>query len=56
MIYNNPEYGAKNIYTCPMCHRTFESGNMACAVMHYGVGCCHYGDKDITESKQVEAK
>lgn len=45
MIYNNPLPGQREVYTCPLCHGVFIRGNVVCAVMHYGQGCCHYGDE-----------
>lgn len=47
MIYNNPPYEEEIQFTCSECGKTFIQGNMQCLVMHYGKGCCHYGDKEV---------
>ena len=45
MLYNNPI--GDIIFTCSNCGKVFKQGNMLCAVMHYGHGCCHYGDTEV---------
>lgn len=38
---------------CPKCQGWFRLSNtvpglqLACAVMHYGDGCCHHGDTEV---------
>lgn len=56
MIYNNPFPGQEIVYTCSNCGGTFRQGNMACLMMHYGSGCCHYGEKPVvvTEAPKQE--
>lgn len=54
IIYNNPYPGLKRTETCPQCHKTFEISGLVCAVVHYGNGCCHYGDKEIITAQPEE--
>jgi len=32
---------------CLYCGRWWKPGNAACAVLHLGKGCCHYGDIEV---------
>jgi hypothetical protein len=54
MIYNNSF--EPTTYTCPNCHGIFKLGNIICAVLHYGTGCCHYGDESIVKSEEKQMK
>lgn len=47
MIYNNPFPNENITYTCTNCGGTYIPGNLRCLVIHYGKGCCHYGDKQV---------
>ncbi len=38
--------GQDFVFKCHRCNRWFKQGIWACAVMHYGNGCCHYGDTE----------
>ena len=40
------------VVQCPRCRKWWKPGNVSCAVLHRGDGCCHYGD---TESRSHEA-
>lgn len=56
MIYDNPYPGQELTYTCPRCGGTFKQGNTRCLVMHYGSGCCHYGDTPVFGRAMSEAE
>lgn len=32
---------------CPGCGRWWKPGNVSCAVLHLGRGCCHAGDTEV---------
>lgn len=40
-------YDEPSAVQCPECGRWWKPGNEACAVVHLGQGCCHYGDTEV---------
>ena len=40
-------YSERTVSECPRCLKWFRPGNLGCAVMHHGDGCCHYGDTEV---------
>lgn len=42
-LYSNPPA----VVQCPRCRKWWKPGNTACCVVHYGDGCCHYGDTEV---------
>ena len=40
-------YDEPTAVQCPECSRWWRPGSEACAVVHLGKGCCHYGDKEV---------
>ena len=37
------------VVQCPRCRKWWKPGNVSCAVLHRGDGCCHYGDTEVPE-------
>ena len=35
------------VVQCPRCRKWWKPGNVSCAVLHHGEGCCHYGDTEV---------
>lgn len=52
-LYSNPYPIEAQIIKCPKCHKNFKVGNTSCTVMHFGDGCCHYGDIEILPKDTV---
>jgi hypothetical protein len=48
-LYNSPP----EVVRCPRCLKFWKPGNIACAVMHVGEGCCHYGDTEVTATGET---
>ena len=48
-------YGAPAVVQCSRCLKWWKPGNTGCAALHYGEGCCHYGDTEVPAPEGVPA-
>ena len=47
----SPQEPAGEPYRCGLCGKYFLRGNVSCCVMHPRGECCHYGDREVTPTR-----